>query len=307
MALPSSGTLSISDIATEFNDTAPNSMSEFYRGGGKVPDSAGNSSVPTSGQIGIGNFYNAANRAAVALSIAANTQNYDVYTQASANPGYVAGTSDITVTVDSGVAVGSTSTGTYALSIPNSFNPGDTVTIVNNGTIIGAGGNGGNGGNKYYYPQHPYGIQPGSPGSSGGNAVYVNFPTIITNNGTIAGGGGGGGGGASTSLPTGNYGGGGGGGGAGYSGGTGGAMNPPFSPVPYTYNGTPGSSGTLTAGGAGGSRGGGAGGGQGANGSNGSPGVPSSSGGSGGTRGYYLVGNPLVTYPATGTLLGQVS
>ena len=306
MALPSTGTLSISDIATEFNDTAPNSMSEFYRGGGKVPDSAGNSSVPTSGQIGIGNFYNAANRAAVALSIAANTQNYDVYTQASANPGYVAGTSDITVTVSPGVAVGSTSTGSYALSIPNSFNPGDTVTIVNNGTIIGRGGNGGNGGTKYQYPPYPTGAGPGYPGYGGGNAVYVNFPTIITNNGTIAGGGGGGGGGAATQLPGGNYGGGGGGGGAGYSGGSGGGLTPPTSPVPFTFNGTPGSAGSLTAGGAGGSRGGGTGGGQGANGSNGTPGV-GGAGGTGGTRGYYLVGNPLVTYPATGTLLGQVS
>ena len=29
--------------------------------------------------------------------------------------------------------------------------------------------------------------------------------------------------------------------------------------------------------------------------------------GGGGTRGYYLVGNSNVTYPATGTRLGQVS
>jgi hypothetical protein len=306
MALPASGELKVSDIASEFNDTAPYQMSEYYRGAGKVPDSAGNASVPASGQIGIGNFYNAANRAAVALNITSDTQNYDIYTQASANPSYVAGTSDITVTVSPGVAVGSTSTGTYAMSVPNSFNPGDSVTIVNNGTVIGRGGNGGNGGNKYFFPGNPYGVQPGFAGSSGGNAVYVNFPTTITNNGTIAGGGGGGGGGASTQT-TSNFGGGGGGGGAGYSGGTAGTMNGPFGAVPGTVNGTSGSAGTLTAGGAGGSRGGGTGGGQGANGSNGSPGNPGTTGGTGGTRGFYVVGNPLVTYPASGTLLGQVS
>lgn len=291
MALPSSGTLRISDIATEFGDTAPNSMSEFYRGGGKVPDSAGNSGVPASGQIGIGNFYNAANRAAIALNIAADTQNYDVYTQASANPSYSAGTSDITVTISPGVAVGSSSTGSYALLVPSSFNPADSVTIVNNGTIIGRGGNGGRGSGGP--------AAPGGAGGTGGNAVYVNFPTTITNNGTLAGAGGGGGGGGSGGA----YGsGGGGGGGAGYTAGSGGAGGP--------YAPATGSPGTLTSGGSGGpglgGGAGGAGGGQGANGSSG-PGSYYRPPGGGGTRGYYLVGNPLVTFPATGTRLGQVS
>jgi len=304
MALPASGELKVSDIAAEFNDTAPYQMSEYYRGAGKVPDAAGNAGVPASGQIGIGNFYNAANRVAVPLTISSDTQNYDVYTQASASPSYVAGTSDITLTVNPGVAVGSTSTGTYALSVPNSFNPGDSVTIVNNGTVIGRGGNGGRGFN-FYRP----GAIPSSAGTSGGNAVYVNFPTTITNNGTIAGGGGGGGGagGAGYSAF-----GGGGGGGAGYPGGSGG---------PGQYG--DGGAGSLTSGGGGGAGGpsahqnpyykprGGAGGGQGANGSSGTPGPPptqySGAASAGGTRGYYLVGNPVTTFPATGTRLGQVS
>jgi len=38
MTLPSSGAISLGDIATEFGDTAPHSMSEFYRNGGLVPD-----------------------------------------------------------------------------------------------------------------------------------------------------------------------------------------------------------------------------------------------------------------------------
>jgi len=37
MALPPSGTLSLSDMATEFGDSTPNSMSEFYKGGSLVP------------------------------------------------------------------------------------------------------------------------------------------------------------------------------------------------------------------------------------------------------------------------------
>ena len=36
MALPASGTISLSDIATEFGGTAPHSMSEYYRGGSLV-------------------------------------------------------------------------------------------------------------------------------------------------------------------------------------------------------------------------------------------------------------------------------
>lgn len=61
MALPSSGTLSINDIAGEFGGSAPHSLSEYYRGGGLVPNSSLNSNIPTSGQIKISDFYGAAN------------------------------------------------------------------------------------------------------------------------------------------------------------------------------------------------------------------------------------------------------
>ena len=62
MALPSSGTLSINDIVGEFGGSAPHSLSEYYRGGNFVPDSATNSDVPTSGQINISDFYGAASQ-----------------------------------------------------------------------------------------------------------------------------------------------------------------------------------------------------------------------------------------------------
>jgi len=61
MALPVSGPLSINDIVGEFGGTAPHSLSEYYRGGGLVPNIAANSSIPTSGTISIGNFYGAQN------------------------------------------------------------------------------------------------------------------------------------------------------------------------------------------------------------------------------------------------------
>ena len=133
-------------------------------------------------------------RSKIALTISANTFNYDVYTNR--GPTYVAGASDITVTVNPGVTVGSTATPTYAMLVPSAFNPADTVTVVNNGLIQAMGGAAGNGGAGA--------SSAGGPGSVGGSAIYVNRPTTITNNGTVAGGGGGGGGGggAAGSYPT---------------------------------------------------------------------------------------------------------
>jgi hypothetical protein len=61
MALPGSGALSLNDIQTEFGGSNPILITEYYRGGGLVPDIAANSSVPTSGQISLSNFYNATN------------------------------------------------------------------------------------------------------------------------------------------------------------------------------------------------------------------------------------------------------
>lgn len=61
MALPSSGVLTLNDIQTEFGGTNPIDLSEYYRGGGLVPDSALNAAIPTSGVISVSDFYGAAN------------------------------------------------------------------------------------------------------------------------------------------------------------------------------------------------------------------------------------------------------
>jgi len=326
MAIPGPGTaISMTTIATEFGGTVPHSLSEYYRGGGLVPNTPGNSAIPTSGQIAMGNFYGSANRVAIALTIAANTDNYDVYTNR--GPTYVAGTSDITVTVNPGITVGSTTIPAYAMLVPNAFNPADTVTIINNGVIQGMGGGGGTGGVGRFVPSGS--SFAGAPGGAGGSALYVNRPVTVTNNGTLAGGGGGGGGGGGAGYAGGKVqsasSGSGGGGGAGRSGGTagsGGAATPGGGVA-----GNTGSAGTSPAGGAGGpqrnnppanARGGagGTGGGRGAagiagsaGGVNPSPGTGTNAqpGGPGGAAGNYIVGNPFVTYPATGTRQGGVA
>lgn len=233
--------------------------------------------------------------------------NYDVYVNR--GPTYIPGIANtVTVTIPASTTIGSTSTGTYALLVPSAFGPTDTVTIINNGLIQGMGGAGGAGSPA----TNPLVFPPAVAGSTGGNAIYVNRPTTITNNGVIASGGGGGGGGGGCKL-NGPASGGGGGGGAGTNGGAGGASG--GSPA------TAGSVGTSPAGGAGGIRGtagispnpgagpGGAGGGRGAAGTAGtnstfSPGTP---GAAGGAAGNYIVGNPFVTWPVTGTRQGGVA
>ena len=286
MALPSSGPLAFTNIQTEFGGTNPIGLNEYYRGGGLVPVSSTTTTIPSSGTIAANNFYGTANRVDVPLTIGSPTYNYDVY--ANRGPGYIAGKSNVNVTVSPGVLVGSTSTGTYAMLVPSSFSPGDAVTITNNGVIQGRGGDGGPG---------QFGASNGIAGNGGGNALYVNRPVTITNNSVIAGGGGGGGAGAGlTPNKGGSDWGGGGGGGAGYDGGSGGGGGRP---------GSPGSSGSG-GGGGGAPAPGGPGGGRGAAGSGGSPigGANPRSGGPGGGAGFYIVGNPFVTWAATGTREG---
>lgn len=60
MAIKLSGPLSLSsDISPEFIDDAPHALSEFYRGGDRVPDIPINANVPASGEIGFGDLYGA--------------------------------------------------------------------------------------------------------------------------------------------------------------------------------------------------------------------------------------------------------
>lgn len=57
MALQSSGTISLSNVQSEFGGSNPIGINEYYRGGSNVPNSSGNSSIPTSGQIQLDDFY----------------------------------------------------------------------------------------------------------------------------------------------------------------------------------------------------------------------------------------------------------
>ena len=56
MVLQGSPPISLSDIRGEFGGTAPDSLSEYYRGGSFVPDTATNAGIPTSGSISLLDF-----------------------------------------------------------------------------------------------------------------------------------------------------------------------------------------------------------------------------------------------------------
>jgi hypothetical protein len=317
MSLATSGPISIggTDPARSINaqfgraSNAQTSMSQLYRGGGIVPNASQNNNVPTSGPISLSNFYGAVNRIAQTITIASNQTDYVANT--AKVTGYQAGLMDVTFVINGGVYCSPSATGTPGFDVDTSWTTGDTVTVVNNGFIVGRGGNGGAG-------VSIVGIRSfsgGSAGSAGGLAFRAQRGVSVNNAGTIGGGGGGGGGGGALSGATNeelpqlvNVSGSGGGGGRGVSsGGAGGTV--------YTGGAaSTGGAGTLTAAGAGGNTGfaGGAGGGLGATGGTGqsgsggsdmsaAPGLP------GGSAGAAVSGNANITWVATGTRLGAIT
>lgn len=249
-------------------------------------------------------------------TIAANTTQYNLRAAAVAAGWDQVNPLDAEVTINSGIYISSNSTGVYAFDTGASFPPGSRLAVINNGFIVGRGGNGGAGSRAD--PSIGTNIA-GSAGAAGGGALYVQFPISVTNAGTIAGGGGGGGGGEGhkhvTSDTKGTYvnqaeGGGGGGGrsntaadasGGSPNGGTGTVSSPGGGGAGGNYELTPvmtgGAGGTGGAWGTGGNSGGG--------GSGGS----SSCGGpyGGGAGGAAVLGNTNITWINTGTRLGAIT
>jgi hypothetical protein len=309
MALPVSGTISLSQIQTEFTGSNPISISEYYRGGGLV--TSNNTSVPTSGAISLSNFYGAVRQFAFTIASSATTTQ-DLRTLALA-AGWDAA-APVVATISSGVTLrGAAGTGggggasvvpfgsnnvagtagATGLTVSGSF-PGG-VSLINNGTIYGGGGGGGAGGST----------AGGGVGGAGGSAIIVSTALSITNNSVIGGGGGGGGGGSAWGTGGIVRSGGGGGGGAVYGQyGSGGNWE--------GIDGGPGGSGTETAGGGGGFNDqnkspGGVGGARGAAGTTPYNTFTGGNGGAGGAGGAAVSGNSYVTWVATGTRYGALA
>ena len=253
------------DLVPEFGGSAPHALSEYYGGAGLVPAGA-NPNVPTSGEVQLSDFYGSV--AATVLTISSNTNNYDIGAAAISAGGDK--NTPVILTINSGVTVGSSSTGTASMYTGTGWGSGTTINITNNGSIVGAsgsnttgnpssgGGSGGNGGSGSGGGGSNGGSGGGGSGSAdsannGGNAfehsqtgdnnLSVIFDTAGTRTAGSAGqktytGNGGGGGGGGNAGGTACNAGGGGGGAAGGSGGGG--------------PGPGGSSGGTTTGGSGG-------------------------------------------------------
>jgi len=298
MALNSSGPISIAGT------TAGESIQVELGGNGTTEMSLNDSSVRTlagvaSGEIAVPtNFYGKSNTFSLTISSSQTNVNLNSFAVSSGWNG----SSNLVVTINSGVYVYSTSTGNAGLTISGSFPNG--LSLINNGYITGKGGAGGAGGRGS-------GVA-GSAGSAGGTALAVSTACSITNNNTIGGGGGGGGGGAPTAV----LGGAGGGGGGGASFGAGGAGGVAIS---GGRTGSPGGTGTQTAAGGGGAGigdgrantaggSGGSGGGLGSAGSSGGRSQDNTYGGQGGgAAGNSVTGNSNITWVATGSRLGPIA
>lgn len=57
MPLQSSGAINLTEISAEFGGATPDSISEYYRNGGLVPDYPANAGIPEAGAISWSDFY----------------------------------------------------------------------------------------------------------------------------------------------------------------------------------------------------------------------------------------------------------
>ena len=292
------GQLSLGDIAGEYGGSAPHALSEYYDKG----------NAPGSGEIQVhADFNGTAN--VFTYTISSNASQLNLRSGALA-AGWD-GSAPVNATINSGVFIYSGSTGSYAMVINGTWSGG--VTLTNNGTIIGRGGQGANIYGGAQGCGGGGGWQNTADGGAGGPALQIASAVTVTNNGRISGGGGGGGGGGQYQS-FGVYGGAGGGGIGNGAGGT--SQN----------GGGAGGAGSLTGAGAGGagqapgggcaSRRGGNGGAGGSYAASGSNGTCSNAGGAckdsqnplsnGGAGGAATSGQSNVTWATTGTRNGSV-
>ena len=190
MAIGQSGqSLSFSTLRTEFvGGSSAISLGDLYRGGSNIRKKAGNNqavnlaaSLPTSGALDVSDFYDQAKGFKFTFATGSHTE---------PNASTLFG-DDYAVNypkeilIPANTILGADDTAEYGLEI-DSGGVG-TITITNNGSIIGSGGAGGGGGSANG--------GTGSNGSDGGDAIKAAVACTIVNNGSILAGGGGGSGG----------------------------------------------------------------------------------------------------------------
>ncbi len=154
MTIKTAGTISIQDIVNEFGGNVPHSLTEYYRGAGRVPDIPQNNKIPTSGDISITDFYGSVNEMVITMTTGGLKDSFGSFWTANIPKRAV---------INKGVTRRLLEIGT-GLS--------GSLTIDNHGEIQGASG---------------------APSKAGGDAIVANANVTINNYGAIRGGGGGGG------------------------------------------------------------------------------------------------------------------
>jgi hypothetical protein len=180
MTLPVSGAISFNAINVELGvagTTTANINQASYRNLAGVP----------SGTISLSNFYGKSSTFNLTKTISSSTQNYNLLADMQAN-GFTNGSAfTVNLTIGSGVYIWTDTTATAAFDTGAISGTG-TITITNNGFIMGKGGQGG-------------GLTPSATGTAGGPAINLQRSVTINNtNGSAYIGGGGGGGGGVASL-----------------------------------------------------------------------------------------------------------
>ncbi len=190
MAIPSSGqSLSFSALRTEFvGGSSSISLGDLYRGGSNIrakhptnPAVNDAANVPESGAIDVSDFYDQGKGFTFTYSSGATDQNLsDLFGSTDYQVDYPKN-----VVIPSSVTLGTNNTSEYALEADSGGQ--GTITITNNGSIIGAGGAGGSAGSANG--------GTGGNGSAGGDAFKASVAVTLVNNGSMLAGGGGGSGG----------------------------------------------------------------------------------------------------------------
>ena len=152
MAIPISGTISLTDIQSEFGGSAPLSLNMYYKGGAYVVDTDYAPNVPRSGKISLSDFYGARKTTLTTLSFTGVGDNFFIL------PDTFVG--NLIVTGMSGAGGGGGGPDSYpgrggypGLVITGgniAANPGDLVNayVGGGGGPGGSGGGGGGGGGK---------------------------------------------------------------------------------------------------------------------------------------------------------------
>tara|TARA_Y100001937_G_scaffold128241_1_gene203503 strand:- start:4446 stop:5762 length:1317 start_codon:yes stop_codon:yes gene_type:complete len=190
VTIPSSGqSLSFSALRTEFvGGSSAISLGDLYRGGSNIrakhpTNNATNdaANVPESGALDVSDFYDQGKSFTFTYSSSGTDQNLsDLFGSTDYGVDYPKN-----VVIPASITLGTASTSEYALEADSGG--AGTITITNNGNIIGAGGAGGSAGSANG--------GTGGNGSAGGDAFKASVAVTLVNNGSMLAGGGGGSGG----------------------------------------------------------------------------------------------------------------